>query len=51
VRAIVELPFHVVKNIFMHKKARHKGMMKNDAQLNMPFASSNLYMAKGKLRP
>ena len=51
IRAIVEHPFHVVKNIFKHKKARYKGMMKNDAQLNTLFALSNLYMARGKLRP
>ena len=50
-RAIVEHPFHVVKNIFKHKKARYKGMMKNDAQLNTLFALSNLYMVRGKLRP
>lgn len=49
IRAIVEHPFHVVKNIFKHKKARYKGMMKNDAQLNTLFALSNLYMARGKL--
>jgi IS5 family transposase len=51
IRAIVEHPFHVVKNIFKHKKARYKGMMKNDAQLNTLFALSNLYMVRGKLRP
>lgn len=51
IRAIVEHPFHVVKNIFKHKKARYKGMMKNDAQLNTLFALNNLYMVKGKLRP
>jgi IS5 family transposase len=50
-RAIVEHPFYVVKNIFKHKKARYKGLMKNDAQLNTLFALSNLYMARGKLRP
>ena len=50
-RAIVEHPFHIVKNIFKHKKARYKGLMKNDAQLNMLFALSNLYMVRGKLCP
>ena len=51
IRAIVEHPFHVVKNIFKHKKARYKGIKKNDAQLNTLFALSNLYMARGKLCP
>lgn len=51
VRARVEHPFHVVKNIFHYKKARYKGLAKNDAQLNVLFALSNLYMAREKLRP
>jgi IS5 family transposase len=51
IRAIVEHPFHVVKNIFKHKKARYKGLKKNDAQMNVLFALSNLYMVRGKLRP
>lgn len=51
VRAYVEHPFHVVKNIFKHKKVRYKGLAKNDAQLNVLFALSNLYMARDQLRP
>ena len=51
VRAYVEHPFHVVKNIFKYKKARYKGLAKNDTQLNMLFALSNLYMVRGELRP
>jgi transposase, IS5 family len=51
VRARVEHPFHVVKNIFKYKKTRYKGLAKNDAQLNMLFALSNLYMARGPLCP
>ena len=50
-RAKVEHPFHVVKNIFKHKKTRYKGLAKNDAQLNVLFALSNLYMVRGKLCP
>ena len=50
IRALVEHPFHVVKNLFKHKKARYKGLAKNDAQLNVLFALSNLYMVRGKLR-
>lgn len=51
VRAYVEHPFHVVKNIFKYKKTRYKGLAKNDAQLNVLSALSNLYMVRGELRP
>ena len=50
-RAKVEHPFHVVKNIFKHTKARYKGLAKNDAQLHTLFALSNLYRVRGKLCP
>lgn len=51
IRAKVEHPFHIVKNLFKHKKARYQGIRKNDAQLQMLFALSNLYMVRGKLCP
>lgn len=51
IRARVEHPFHIIKNLFKHKKTRYKGIVKNDVQLNMLFGLSNLYMARGKLRP
>jgi IS5 family transposase len=51
IRARVEHPFHVIKNIFRYKKTRYKGIAKNDVQLNMLFGLSNLYMARGKIRP
>ena len=51
VRAYVEHPFHVVKNIFKYKKTRYKGLAKNDAQLNVLFALSNLYMVRVEPRP
>lgn len=51
IRAKVEHPFHIVKNIFRHRKTRYKGIEKNHAQLNMLFALSNLYMVRGKLCP
>ena len=38
IRAKVGHPFHIVKNIFKHKKTRYKGISKNDAQLNVLFA-------------
>ena len=49
VRAKVEHAFHVLKNIFHYKKARYKGLRKNDAQLRMLFALGNLYMVRAKL--
>ena len=51
VRAKVEHPFHVIKNLFHYKKARYKGIDKNDCQLNMLFALSNLYRVRGEVCP
>ena len=44
IRARVEHPFQVIKNIFKHKKTRYKGIAKNDVQLQMLFGLSNLYI-------
>ena len=49
VRAKVEHPFHVVKNLFCHKKVRYKGLAKNAAQLFSLFALANLVIAKRRL--
>ena len=49
VRAKVEHPFHVIKNLFRHKKARYKGLAKNEAQLFSLFALANLVIAKSSL--
>ena len=49
VRARVEHPFHVVKNIFRYQKTRYQGIAKNASQLKMLFALGNLYLARGKL--
>ena len=49
VRAKVEHPFHVVKNLFRHKKVRYKGLAKNAAQLFSLFALANLVIAKRQL--
>ncbi len=38
VRAWVEHPFHIVKNLFRHKKLRYRGLAKNTAQLHTLFA-------------
>ena len=49
VRARVEHPFHVVKNLFKHKKARYKGLAKNAAQMFSLFGLANLVLAKKSL--
>jgi transposase, IS5 family len=49
VRARVEHPFHVVKNLFKHKKTRYKGLAKNTAQLHTLFGLANLVIAKKAL--
>jgi IS5 family transposase len=49
IRARVEHPFHVVKNLFAHKKARYKGLAKNRAQLFSLFGLANLVIAKKRL--
>jgi len=45
VRAKVEHPFHVVKNLFRHRKTRYRGLAKNTAQLFTLFGLANLVLA------
>jgi IS5 family transposase len=42
-------PFHVIKNLFRHKKVRYKGLAKNEAQLYSLFGLANLVIAKRQL--
>ena len=49
VRAWVEHPFHVVKNLFRYKKLRYRGLAKNTAQLYALFALANLVIVKKTL--
>ena len=49
IRAKVEHPFHVIKNLFRHKKTRYRGLAKNHAQLYSLFGLANLAMAKRRL--
>jgi IS5 family transposase len=49
VRARVEHPFHVVKNLFGHRKVRYRGLQKNTAQLHTLFGLANLVLAKRAL--
>ena len=46
VRARVEHPFHIIKNLFRHRKVRYRGLAKNTAQLQILFALANLVIAK-----
>lgn len=48
-RAKVEHPFHLIKNRFLHRKARYRGLAKNHAQLQTLFALANLMIAKRSL--
>ena len=48
-RALVEHPFHIVKNLFKHRKVRYRGLKKNTAQLHTLFALANLVIAKKHL--
>ena len=42
VRAYVEHPFHIVKNLFRHRKVRYRGLAKNGHQLYTLFALANV---------
>jgi IS5 family transposase len=48
-RAYVEHPFHVLKNLFRHRKVRYRGLAKNTAQLHSLFALVSLVIAKPRL--
>lgn len=49
IRARVEHPFHVLKNLFGHRKVRYRGLAKNEAQLFSLFGFANLVLAKRRL--
>ena len=49
VRARVEHPYHVIKNLFRHRKTRYRGLPKNDAHLHTLFALANLVIVKRRL--
>jgi IS5 family transposase len=44
VRAFVEHPFHILKNIFKHRKVRYRGLAKNGHQLYTLFGLANVVM-------
>ena len=49
IRAKVEHPFHVIKNLMGLKKVRYRGLAKNTAQLFTLFGLANLVMSKRRL--
>lgn len=49
IRAKVEHPFHVIKNLFGHGKARYQSLAKNSAQLHSLFALASLVLARRRL--
>ena len=49
VRAIVEHPFHVIKNLFGYRKVSYRGLAKNHARALVHAALVNLVLAKCKL--
>jgi transposase, IS5 family len=49
VRARVEHPFQVVKNLFRHRKVRYRGLSKNTVQLQSLFALANLFLVRRSL--
>jgi IS5 family transposase len=50
IRAKVEHPFHVMKNLFGHRKVRYRGLAKNEAQLFTLFGMANLLLAQRQWR-
>ena len=48
-RAIVEHPFHVIKNLFGYRKVSYRGIAKNQARARVQAALANLYMARRHL--
>lgn len=51
VRARVKHPFHLVKNLFRHRKVRYRGLARNTAQLQVLFALANLVITQRALLP
>ncbi|NBO42664.1 MAG: IS5 family transposase [Betaproteobacteria bacterium] len=46
IRACVEHPFHIIKNVFKLTKVRYRGLAKNTAQLYTLFAMANLLIGR-----
>jgi IS5 family transposase len=48
-RAKVEFPFRIIKQLWGHARVRYRGLAKNTARLHLLFALSNLYQARRAL--
>ncbi len=51
VRAFVEHPFHIVKNLFRHRKVRYRGLAKNGHQLHTLFGLANVVIGARQATP
>lgn len=51
IRAKVEHPFHVLKNLFKFRKVRYRELAKTNAQLHTLFALVNLFLVRKQLVP
>jgi IS5 family transposase len=51
VRAIVEHPFHVIKNLFGYRKVSYRGLAKNHVRALAHAALVNLFLARRALMP
>lgn len=51
IRAYVEHPFHIVKNLFGYRKVNYRGLSKNGARMQILFGLANIYMLRKKLLP
>jgi hypothetical protein len=49
VKARVEHPFHIVKNLFGHRKTCYRDTAKNESQSRVLFALANVYMTRKKV--
>jgi IS5 family transposase len=49
VRARVEHPYHVIKNLFRYRKVSYRGLAKNTTRANVHAALANLYIARRRL--
>lgn len=51
IRALIEHPFHIIKNIFKHRKVRYRGIDKNHNQLCALYTLVNLYKLRRSAQP
>ncbi len=49
VRAVVEHPFHIIKNLFGYRKVSYRGIAKNEARAKTQAALVNLYISRRRL--